>query len=1556
MHHKRYPHLAGLTGVQDLLAGTTEASRFAPQVPFAAGTKAPSRGEPVTFEQQGRMFGELARSLDIMAQVFDAPTVREDRVEADNGTYGCDGLQGVALGQEIVSLGSGSAPVAVWLYHGLFQTELRRFMRLVRNYADNDMTDAQAEFPADVHIGGTGTSVFPAGVLSQGSPFSGMPSAASFMRRIAPPFAPYSGSTIAATIDSWDTDGPRLSANLWSELYARPGVFVEVAGSTYNDGVYRLVQVAHREGVPNTGKGVLVNAGLHKLTLDSPLTVGTRISWSLPPNQAVSGVASNTMYGYVMYVSGDDHYVLMASGSDQFPIPAVGALGVDAIGSFAGRLGAGTVGSQDREASNDRNSGLLVGTTVTDSLGATANVTAVVAAGEATTFRLDGAAAGALYILNPPGFCLSPDLDFGINSNLIGGDYTLECRTLTTVAERLFSAEGTTQGGGEDPAFDMKFSRAEYDMLLRALKYYRVGNQADSVSEFSGPSGPYAPSYAVLGETRWRVTMVNDTDTDTFDVHASPGDLISFTAPAYGTNVVLAEVVSVSGNVVVFDRVRRYLDTGTWNPAAAGGAKLNEDPLLDGILTVASTVNLAGRDFYIDSIDHKPGLAEQSGATVVLPESMLSALYRNLLHAHSELRSSAFGKWLKMDDGNPMELMLDGTGTGQGALRVWGVTDDYDAIAARDQSPTNTNHTLQLQVDADEGVVLGTDPSYPTFFLGNAAPFASGPGAAVTKQALLDFSAGVLSFADQNTGLGSAVPLTSAAPYNALPSFAGSVLEALHRLVIGGTVAAQSYSVVSPSWIYSENGVVAEHGHSLAAGSGTLTPNYLADLSRFQSSVAHGLAGGEIIRIYSTDSDGIPSYEYHEVSAIHSLTDFSVSGSWAGASNDPVSDWAVVTDPLNVDVPEGAAILGGLNTPYAAATLVMPASSTRIITVNDSGVVALAAGDPTLIQNLVPLARVVSNAYAVVTVEPLALKSAAIDLKTDIFVGALGGLFDLNDQGVHFNTIGEAFKAIERWEASGASRVQNSWRIHVAGDCVEADDLDKGITLPLKVPADNVTILSAGIPGTDGTTGPEVTWGVQTSLFETNAKSGFSIIGLSARYTGSFSLSADRVRTSGSSELCLVSNTLTTGQGLSGLLLDRCHVRGAGLLSLRQVSGGSNISLVRSSTTEAPGAGLYLNTSGQLKAVSVVDCLFTSTQANVAGGEWQSSLFCVDSAYELSIRGCHFYTSDANNLPFLLTGAGGRVRSEGCTFIGLNTSAVFVFDADDDLSAEFVGCRAEAGDSGAYTVSPLTVANAQGRIAFVNCTAVATAASALGFRTSAPNTQFSNCAYFEAAGVTAGDGFWIISTAANCTLSGCYSETDIRVDADHCRLTNCEAGDLEVNNCSYVTARGCRLQTLSADGVDMLSLEGSYINGLLDMQNGGSLKHASIVGCVIGQVTGDVDSPASLASTRVQGTCALPALEVVAAGCRFVGNFSAGEQAQLSGCRFTNDCTAGASAHISGCRVGGTLDYGPSSHINGNDVGTINGGANSAGVANTAAALGGGHNSLLVTNTGPAGI
>ena len=1208
---KYFGKLAGNTNAHTALTSIPSAATGTPFTAPSPGAKLFTNGENFSHDAVSRALSALAANNDYVASLLDSPVLRDDFLEpqqTDGGAdqFGFEALAGVTQGATAINLGDASGGIdaaAVWLYHGLFAEQLSECIRLVRQDADG-VTEIREPVDVRFNTGGGGASSVFRTIATTGSPTRRYPKACAPMRRVGSDLPPYLGNSdngiVAAS--SWDYDGVRLKAATFASRYARPGCYVEAANGG-NAGLYRIAYVMPSEdtGAAGTGdKAVLTRGGLHKVTVGdgTQFTAGDRVEWQTPPNQAAASTADERdNFAYCVYIVGNDLWLLPASSSEEFLVDGK-AVGVNNdSGDFTGSLQSGQVGLWDQESGVVENHGLLNGTRLYSQATTNSLISAVEHAGSPVRFD-PNQAAGNVYIVSPPGFALSPELIYTYG-DLIGGDYGVDCRTLSTFRERLQSqGMSAAPGLSEDPSTRLGLSRSEQVRLRTWMKDAKVGNQAAATSLVGGVNTSMAPTARVLGEDLWKVTVTNDDGALLLEAAGATAgaNLGLYNRDEPSAPITRALIVSVAGNVMVLQRVRKTFGSASeWAPEDDWSSA---PIVVGGHVGEGSGFSAGGDTFRVTSIEHAPILDDDVGADRFLSGG-LNDSYWNLLDRDQYSRYQGAGRFIEMHASRPLTLLLpSGAGVKEGIeLRQQG--GGVDAITIRDRDAAAVINAL-----------FGTHETNDEAYIGALNRTLGLTNEARALQARLHWtntgSSAGFGFSDGHTGLGNKIPFSSA-DHNVLPLQVKSILAGTTQGLTGALQGAGSSQRM--------------------LGDGLIGPSDPIGFPMSTAGLSLGLAVKSAFNFTITEADDkIKRHDAGDLENGVPLANGDViavqraSGTWyfsavssVGAA-DAVLDAGmdedltdvvgyVVTNPFKAAI--GACLVYVHGAAYAVAEVavdITPSAVEYLVWTETTRTVTAEAdvsGQVLSSGGRVILAKVTTDATSITQIAAYTQPLSRLDQRIDITVGSFTGAGALDaayhNERAAFPTIGEALRMIEliQVDATGSSAVGNfAWRIRVVGSTTEASDGNKGVTVPLAIPVDNIAIVGGGPVGSLTAARPRITWSADDSaLFDLNGKGGLEFKGLDFIWGGTAAAAATPAEPTAS--------VFDASSGsLYGLSVEDCVLTGGGAFAtLRNLTVGGRIRFRDCQGTALTGAGIIVEGAGgvDIEDVLVERCRFLAS-------------------------------------------------------------------------------------------------------------------------------------------------------------------------------------------------------------------------------------------------------------------------------------------------------------------------------------------------------------------------
>jgi hypothetical protein len=672
MAYKTFGRLAGKTLAESALGETSDPNSTHKYDPANPGSKFAAYGEDGLSLVLNRALGAMSANTDYLYSLLGSPSFRTDiltPVRAGATNYGFTALTGLTIGTLQADLGVGASRPVQWMYLGLHQDQIGKYLKLYRRKATNNANGDISESgehndvePTDAKLNSNGAtaSFFPAQTYP-GSEEHSLVSAVPPIARIITDLPPYNQAVQSVSITKWDTDGVYITAYSSDELYLRPGCFIEVyneTSPTSNNGLWRIEEIRRADKTdPDGDKLILSRGGLHRIAVDdpTPFNAGEKVSWQSIPNDGIaSALNAREHFAYIAYIADQDLYLTTLPAGEDFKVQGANiAYKSDSnAANYHGFKSAGSIGLIDRESGADQNWSLKVGTLIYNVSGA-GNTDVIDAIGAGYPVRFDlTSATGNFYGCSPMGWALNPSLVFAADT-VMGGDYYADCFTLTTVREQLSGAGATAARGlKESPFSELGMSRNEIHALRSYLKYMKVGNNHLTLSDNS-LNGPMAASRQVLGEQLWKITVVPQGHATPVATNVSPGDTLTISMPAAGTIVsrdTTAVVVEVDANESLILKEVTYIGWSDQEDFTFSA------PLVDGGVGVGSSFTAAGDLFWLDTIDIYPYLKDEA-ATPYYPGFGLNAAYNSMYSAIDKERGSARGKYIQLLVNNPVTLL-----------------------------------------------------------------------------------------------------------------------------------------------------------------------------------------------------------------------------------------------------------------------------------------------------------------------------------------------------------------------------------------------------------------------------------------------------------------------------------------------------------------------------------------------------------------------------------------------------------------------------------------------------------------------------------------------------------------------------------------------------------------------------------------------------------------------------------------------------------------------------------------------------------------------------------
>lgn len=631
-------------------SSTAPASTVTPYSAQAVAAKFRSYGEGATADQHNRALTAIQQNIEDVLNTLDAPTVARARVVAKMSTFGSEGLVAVPHGTDMVDLGAldgDDAYPVQWVYCGLHQQDLAKYVRAYR-YTGSEPTEYEDANPTDANnmlvacpsaaLTQTGALVFDvsAGYLT-GSPHAPIDRVPPLMQAVGP-----AANAPTLTIAAWDRDGPTFAAGTRvDQAYGRVGCFLKIDVGE-NRGMYRIVAISRKDGAE---KVVLSTGGLHRIdVLDaSSFTDGSLVYWN--NDGGASGRARQ--FGYVVHIDGDSLYVSDMPGEEDYVSndgthgQKVGTNG-ELYTSYWGALQYGSIGLYEAEAGATQNASLVVDaystiTTAYDYLKSSV-ITAIRPAGYPIVFDTAPTDPGTATVWGPLGFVLNPKFHFAAAH--AHGNYLVECKTLTTVREKLTALAGPSRITQNIDA-DLGFTEQDVQRLKAFARYVKTGSGSAAERE-SGDitfNDAFAAPAQLLGENMWVAEITC----------ATPGGVplsesVEIVSAASG-GTTTAVVVSASDTHAVLCDV----SIAAWTADQLATAWTS--PLEPG-----DTFWSDGREFTLGTFAYRPVLRAEGG-TPFVPRGGLQGAYDAAFDAAQASRGPGFGSTIVLADARPFTLL-----------------------------------------------------------------------------------------------------------------------------------------------------------------------------------------------------------------------------------------------------------------------------------------------------------------------------------------------------------------------------------------------------------------------------------------------------------------------------------------------------------------------------------------------------------------------------------------------------------------------------------------------------------------------------------------------------------------------------------------------------------------------------------------------------------------------------------------------------------------------------------------------------------------------------------
>lgn len=246
-------------------------------------------------------------------------------------------------------------------------------------------------------------------------------------------------------------------------------------------------------------------------------------------------------------------------------------------------------------------------------------------------------------------------------------------------------------------------------------------------------------------------------------------------------------------------------------------------------------------------------------------------------------------------------------------------------------------------------------------------------------------------------------------------------------------------------------------------------------------------------------------------------------------------------------------------------------------------------------QDKVLVARLIHDGVQINTFSFCGYSINRVDQRTDILIGVMDSDTSevYTNNVAHFPTLGEAFVAIDAWNAADGTPDRH-YTLTVVGDTTEAADALKGISLPLAVPPNQqITIKGAqnrvGSLADSSNKNPVVSWSSLGRLMDIDQTRGLTIENLTTKWTGSLPSSSSTVPV-----VAPYYSTGTAGSDKTDLVTFRgcCHFGGEAFLVMPSLQAEKVI--LRDCHSLSAGAGLHFQsgTFSENSKLIVDNCVF----------------------------------------------------------------------------------------------------------------------------------------------------------------------------------------------------------------------------------------------------------------------------------------------------------------------------------------------------------------------------
>jgi len=1203
------------------LSDTTSNYKRTPTVSQDAGTKFVEQGENWTARTANRVAGALALNIDTLATLLDGPSISCETLfwnagsGVGTGQFGwpslyfedtVDILDGSSYPLINLGLSGGSPshePPATWVYVGLLQSSLAEG-KYLKFYRDATATAASSSSPlGDTNqLSAFSKQLLPAFIQRSstsdtvtkyhgtqnyiGNHSMGMPDFVPPITEVVSDISPYNGSNQQTVISSWDVDGPVLSVTL-NYLHVRPGSYLKVEGTSSgsNDGIWYVKEVID-------SKAVLTRGPLVRVTVSNgaSFTAGQMVAWQEPPNHTTAGSSLDALENraYVMFISGNDLWLARLGA----PIDTGSRVSTESVaaGNPLQVLKSGKFGSLDQETGFDDHWVMPIGTRlypVNHSSPSTSSetVSAALPSSWPAGFDTSVAAVGTATPMNPPGFLLNPVIglplyDAASKPSIVPGNYYLQCRTLTTVKERLLNSGGeqVDRIAGAPSELLPGLEDREYQAEQLLLKHLHLGSQAPQDYEHV-LNHVYSPTRKILGSSLYLVEA--DTNGDgsgtglgiAFESGTlSPGDVVSFTHATADGGVTKATVVWGWGTFLLVRDAYRTGWTNPWQKHDYYGFKSID---VSSTIVVSATTYTATATWY---------------PKIHVSDFGLNARYEEL--QPPGLNAEYWGRY-SSDTGSRAVSAGIGTGTNEILQRAG---EPQRIIMGQ----VTGHYGTQYVTDQDSGYPLlmthyASGTNLPMWGIGWDTGNPSGSTARLT----LDVWSGKMVWKDI------AMSPNEAAVWDWSSGTHLQLHPDANRLVLaedGGSTQKAAFDTNTDSLGF-------EDVNTGVAG----TPIYLSDT--LYNDMAPDIQSG------GSDSS-IAGAIY---GALLGGADYaSVSGGVLQGG----TVTATAPTGLTVDVSSSVYVFRGRR--YGQGV----AATAATITDNSTAYLAYTPATQSYVfdSNLdldndssIYLAKVTAASGNITEIVSCKQMIHRVDHRVDITVGNDLSANPYYNNFTNFASLGEALAAIGVWSES--VQIERAYIIHVIGDTVEVEDATLGLTQPYALPIDGLRII--GHAG--GNSGPRCQWSNPSTLIDLNSKDGTHIENLDFAW-------ASTTATHGINVAYAVFTATGSAQWDATIKNCRATAVGGATTSLEAFfaattsnQGGANNLTIEGCYAEVTNAGVLISgASTTYNSVHIANCEFVHSSSS-AGATDDHDAISVDEALNLKVIGNKIATAGGND-------------------------------------------------------------------------------------------------------------------------------------------------------------------------------------------------------------------------------------------------------------------------------------------------------------------------------------